>query len=130
MVDHSQERPSRDELLSELSEHMGKMVRQEVELAKTEMSHKVKDSVQDAVFILAGGFVIYGGFLALIAAAIFGLGRALPLWLSALLIGAAVILVGFLFVQKGVRGFKVRDFKPHKTLDTLKEGLRWAKEQI
>jgi hypothetical protein len=110
---------------------MGLLVRQEVELASTEMSHKATRAARQVATIAAGGLIVYAGVLAILAAVIIGLEAAgLDWWQSALLVGVLVAVAGWLIVQRGLAALKRADLAPRATLQTLKEDTRWAKEQI
>ncbi len=118
------------ELFSDLSQGLSKMFRQEVELAKTELSVQIKTAVKSLVFIALGGAILYAGFLGLIAAAILALWAVVPLWLSALLIGLAVIATGGFLAIKGIMDIKSKGVKPRRTVETVKDGIEWAKERV
>jgi hypothetical protein len=122
--------PSLGELFSELSQEASTLIRQEVQLAKAEVTRKATQAGKEVAFMAAGGFVAYAGFLALIAAAIFGVAEFLPLWLSALLIGVIVAGVGYLILQKGINGLKEINPAPRRTIETLKEDKEWLKQQV
>jgi len=61
------------ELLGDLTREITTLVRQEMALAKAEMSQKAAKVGKDVGFIAAGGLVAYAGLLALVAALILGL---------------------------------------------------------
>ena len=118
------------ELFAELSREMATLVRQEVHLAKAEVSQKASQIGKDIGFLAVGGAVAYAGFLAIVAAVIIGLAAlGIPWWLSALLVGLVVAGVGYFLVQKGLSDIKQADLAPRQTMETLKEDARWAKEQ-
>ena len=117
------------ELFAELAQETATLVRQEVQLAKTEMSQKASRVGKDVGFLAAGGAVAYAGLLAIIAGVIFLLGLAIPLWLSALLVGIVVAIVGYFLVKKGLDALKQEDLAPRETINTLKEDKEWAKDQ-
>ncbi len=119
------------ELFAELSTESSKLVHQEVQLAKTEMSHKATEVGKDMGFLVAGGAVLYAGLLATIAGIILVLGELdiIPLWLSALLVGLVVAAIGYYLVQKGLKALKQVKPVPEQTIQTLKEDKEWAKDQ-
>ncbi len=117
------------ELFSELSQETATLVRQEVQLAKTEMTQKASRVGKDVGFLAAGGAVAYAGLLAIIAGVIFLLALVIPLWLSALLVGIAVAAAGYFLVRKGLDALKQEDLAPRETIETLKEDKEWAKDQ-
>jgi hypothetical protein len=117
------------ELFSELTEGISTLVRQEIALASTEMSHKASRVGEQVAYLVAGGAVAYAGFLAIVAAVIAILDLFLPLWLSALIVGAVVALVGYLLVQRGLSALKNLDLAPRQTIETLQEAGELVKEQ-
>ncbi len=118
------------ELFSELAQETGTLVRKEVELAKIEMTAKARHAGRDAALVAGGGSVAMLGVMALMAALILALGTLLPLWVSALLVGAVVTATGGVFVARGIRAFKGLAAAPRETMQTLEENKRWLKEQV
>ena len=117
------------ELFTNLASQTSTLVRQEVQLAKTEMTQKATSAGKDIAFLGVGGAVAYAGFLAIIAAIIILLGLVIPLWASALLIGLIVAAVGYFLVDKGLSQLKKIDPAPRQTIASLQEDKEWAKEQ-
>ncbi len=119
------------ELLGDLMQQTGTLVRQEVKLATTELSDKASRVGKDIGALAIGGAVAYAGFLALLAAVIIGLGQlGLTWWLAALIVGVVVVAIGGLMVQKGLTALKHQNMAPQQTITSLKEDQAWAKEQI
>ncbi len=100
------------ELFSELSQETTTLVRQEMNLAKAEMSQKASRVGKDVGFLAAGGAVAYAGLLAILAGVIALLGLIIPLWLSALLVGLVVAGVGYFLVRRGLDALKQEDLAP------------------
>jgi hypothetical protein len=125
---HVSNNASAPELVKQLSEQTSRLVRQEVELAKAELSVKGKQvGVGAGLFGGAGVFGLYA-LGALTAAAIAGLGEAIAVWLAALIVAvlwAAVAgvmaLVGKGRVEAGTPPL------PEQSVDSLKEDVQWAK---
>jgi uncharacterized membrane protein len=117
------------ELFSELSRQTSTLVRQEVNLAKTEMSQKASKVGKDVAAIAVGGAVAYAGFLAIGAAVILLLAEVMVWWLSALIVGLVVGIVGYMLIQRGLEALKHEDLAPRQTIETLKEDAEWAKQQ-
>jgi uncharacterized membrane protein len=130
MPELKQER-SIGELFGQLSQDMTLLVRQEVQLARTEMSEKLSRFTTNLVSVLSGGFVAYLGGLALVAALILAIRDLanISLALSALIVGAVLAIVGYVMLQKGVKELKRVDLAPRRTVETLKDDVQWAKEQ-
>ncbi|HEX6643490.1 MAG TPA: phage holin family protein [Gemmatimonadales bacterium] len=117
------------ELFSQLSHDLGVLVRQEAELAKTEMTAKLTRLGGNVASLTIGGVVAFVGAQALIAAVILVLAElGIAPWLSALIVGALLAIAGFMMVQKARAGMKDVSLKPKRTIETLKDDVQWAKE--
>jgi MFS family permease len=84
---------STGELVQRLSAQLSELVRRELDLARTELAAKGKRAGSGAGLAGAGGVVALYGVGALIAAGIAGLATVVPVWLSALIVGAVLLLV-------------------------------------
>jgi uncharacterized membrane protein len=130
MAELKQER-SIGELFGQLSQDMTLLVRQEIQLARTEMSDKLSRLATNLVSVAAGGFVAYLGGLALVAAVILALRDLanISLAFSALIVGAILAVIGWVMLQRGLKEMKRVDLAPRRTVETLKDDVQWAKEQ-
>ena len=119
------------ELFGDLARDMGTLVSQEITLARTELTEKATRVGKDVGMLAAGGLVAYAGLLAIIAAIIFLMAdRGVPLWVSALIVGAIVVSIGVLLVRRGIAALRNHDLTPRQTIESIKEDTRWAKEQV
>ena len=119
------------ELFGELSQDVAMLVRQEAQLAKTEMQQKLSKVTSDLVSLAAGGVVALVGGLALTAAVILLLVDPVGMkpWLAALLVGAVLGIVGWVLLQRGMKDLKRTDPTPRRTVESIKDDIQWAKEQ-
>jgi hypothetical protein len=131
-MERQREERSLGELFAELSRETSTLVRQEVELAKTEMSRKVTRMGKHAGFIVAGGLLAYAALLAVVASliALLAMTLELPVWVSALVVALVIGGVSYFLIQKGINGMKETDLTPKRTVQTLKEDVEWAKDQM
>jgi uncharacterized membrane protein YqjE len=129
MAERKEER-SIGELFSQLANESTSLVRQEIQLAKVELGQKAAQVGKQVGLVALGGAVAYAGLLALIAALILLLSQYITAWLAALIIGLAVMGVGYFLSQQYLTALKHLDPVPHATVDTLKQGKEWAKEQV
>lgn len=120
-VPHPNEERSLGELFSELMRETSTLVRQELNLFKTEMRGKIAHVGKDAGMIAGGGLLAYAGLLALVAALIGILDMVMPWWAAALIVGLAVTAAGGMLVKKGLDALKREDLVPHESIDALKE---------
>jgi len=119
------------DLFAELSRETSDLVREEVSLAKTELTAKATAIGKDIGFLAAGGAILYAGFLALIAALIVGISQAgLTWWLSALIVGIVVVAIGAFLAWMGINNLKRTSAVPQQTLQSIKEDVQWTKNQI
>jgi hypothetical protein len=119
------------ELFGDLARETGTLVSQEIALARTELTDKATRVGKDVAMLAAGGLVAYAGILAILAGVIVLIAdQGVPLWLSALLVGAVVAAGGYFLVMRGISALKHVDLTPRQTIDSLKDDTRWAKEQL
>ena len=119
------------ELFGQLSQDMTLLFRQEIQLARAEVSEKISQVTSNLVSVVAGGFVAYVGALALVAALILGLHEAAEIspWVSALIVGAIFAVAGYVMLNRGLKELRRVDLAPRRTVETLKDDVQWAKEQ-
>jgi len=122
--------PTLGDLFSSLTEDLSTLIRKEVDLARTETTEKVTQATRSVVSIVAGGLIAYAGLIALIIAVIVGLSRFMPLWLSALIVGIVVIVIGAIMISSGRSSLANMSVMPEKTVESMKENTEWAKEQV
>lgn len=119
-------------LLSTLTKEMTSLVRNEAELAKTEMSEKTHQAMGGIAEIAIAGAVLLGGFLTLLAAIVFLLNEVLPPdttpWLSALIVGGVVTVIGIVMLKAGQKKLQTRNLMPNRTMHSLQSDKATAKE--
>ena len=125
-----QAEPSLGQLLNELTGDMSTLVRQELEIAKTETMQKVSGATRSVIMMVAGGLLAYAGLIALVIAAAIALGSLMPYWLSSLIVGLVVVAIGAVLIISGRSRLTNISLVPQNTVETLKQDARWAKEQI
>ena len=125
-----QAEPSLGQLLTELTGDMSTLVRQELEIAKTETMQKVSGATRSVIMMVAGGLLAYAGLIALVIAAAIALGSLMPYWLSSLIVGLVVVAIGAVLIISGRSRLTNISLVPQNTVETLKQDARWAKEQI
>jgi uncharacterized membrane protein YqjE len=117
------------ELFSTLASQTSTLVRQEVDLAKTELTQKATRASREAGMIGLGGALALGGYLALVATLIIVLDLFMPLWAAALVVGLVLAGIGYAIIQQGLKGLRRVDPAPRQTIATIKDDIAWAKEQ-
>lgn len=118
------------DLFSDLASEMSNLVRQEVALARVEISQKAKYAGRNIGYLVVGGAVAYAALLALLAAVIMLLDGVMPAWGAALLVAVVVAAIGWLLIGKAMSALQQMEVTPRETVETLKEDAAWVKQQI
>jgi membrane protein len=120
--------PTLGEMLAELSNDFKRLIQQELQLARLELSRKATSMRRSAILMVAGGMLAYGGFLAVIAAIVFGIvALGVSYWLASLLTGAGLIVIGYLLIHSSSATMRGGSLAPEHTVETVKEDAQWLK---
>jgi hypothetical protein len=131
MMAQPRDERSLGDLFAELARETSTLVRQEVQLAKAELTQSASEAGRGIASLVAGGAIAYAGLLFLLLAVVLGLWDAgLEPWLSALIVGLVVVAIGAFLVLRARESLKPANLAPRRTVETLKEDQEWAKEQI
>jgi MFS family permease len=116
------------ELVKQLSEQTSRLARQEMELAKAELTEKGKRAGLGAgMFGGAGLFGLYA-LGALTAAAILGLATAVAGWLAAVIVALVYgVIAGVLALTGKTKVAEAAPPVPEQATESVKEDVRWAK---
>src|SRR6187431_1439458 len=129
MEQHNGERPVGD-LVKEATEQAQTLVRQEIELAKAELSEKGKKAgIGAGMFGGAGLFGLFA-FGALTAAFIGAVDLAVPFWAAALIVAAVYGAIAGVLALTGKN--KVQEASPpvpEQAVDNVKEDVAWTKQR-
>ena len=128
-IRRTEERPL-GELFSDLVTETTTLVRNEVALAKVEITQKATKVGRNIGSLVVGGAIAYAALLALGAATIMLLSRAMPNWVAALIVGLIVGGVAWLMISKAITELKRTELTPQETVESLKEDAQWIKDQI
>ena len=125
--------PSLADLIKQVRDETITLFRQEVSLAKAEVSEKLSRVGRNAAFLIAGGALAYAGLLFLLLAAAAGIYvlltfaglYAVGLWLAPLIVGVLVIAIGGMLVQKGISALSRESAVPERTAQSIREDKAW-----
>jgi Putative Actinobacterial Holin-X, holin superfamily III len=121
------ERPL-SEVAQDLTRDLSLLVRQEVELAKSEMAKKGRVAAPGLGMIGGAGVVGLAAAGALTAFLILVLSIVLDEWLSALVVGVALAAAAYVLAKQGKeRVEEAGSPLPEQTIETVKEDVEWAK---
>jgi hypothetical protein len=116
------------ELIGDLANQSASLVRDEMALAKQEISEKLEALRASLVVIALGAVLALIAALVLCTALIAGLSLLMPVWAAALLVGGVFAIVAGIIVSTGVGKLKRTSLKPKQTIKTLEEDKKWLKE--
>jgi hypothetical protein len=119
--------PQMRDLLKQLAGEGTDLVRNEISLAKLEMREMAREVALDSAKLAAALGLALIGVLALLAAAIIGLGNLLDgrYALSALIIGVVMVAIGGVLASAGIKGLKNVP-QPDATKRSLQRDKDWA----
>lgn len=121
---------STGELLKRLSEETTTLVKQEIDLAKAEITEKGKKAGTGAGLFGGAGLLGVFALAAVTTAAIAALDTAMPLWLAALIVGVVYAAIAGVMALRGKK--EVQEATPpvpEQTVESVKEDVSWAKSQ-
>jgi hypothetical protein len=126
-------------LLRELRDESSMLIRQEVALAKAEISEKISRTTRDAVLLAIGGLFALGAFglfllalreLLFVGMVKAGMSVSVAIWFSPLLLAVITGAIGWALVAKGKKALAKEGVTPHKTVESLREERQWLKRKL
>ncbi len=121
-------------LFSDLWRETSTLVHDEVALARAELSEKVSQVGSGVTAIAVASAVLFGGFLVLLWAAVGAISllfvAEVAVWLAPLIVGAVVMIIGFIALQKGRKDLRARNLRPARTIDSLRRDGALVKEHV
>ena len=119
------------QLAGELIADAQELVRKEVLLAKTEIKEEIDKARQGAISLgIGAAFALLGGlFLIQMVVHLLVWAFAIPLWVSYLIVGGLLAVVGVVLLLRGRSRVSAIDPVPHETLESVRKDVEWIKEQ-
>jgi uncharacterized membrane protein YqjE len=120
---------STGDLLKQLSQETTTLVRQELELARAELTEKGKQAGKGAGLVGGAGVTGHMALFALTLTAIFVLATFMTGWLAALLVTLVWGAVAATLALIGKNRIQEATPPAPQTVETVKEDVRWAKNR-
>ena len=118
------------ELMGELAQQTSTLVKQELALARAELTEKGRTAGVGIGLVGGGGGLALFAFGALTAAVILLLDKAMAAWVAALLVAVVYGVVAAVLALRGKERIEESTPPvPEQTIETLKEDVEWAKTQ-
>lgn len=128
---HSRDDRPLGDLFADLVQDTGTLLRQEVQLAKAEVTQSALQVGRAVGFLIAGGLLAYAGLLAVLAAITLAVWHAgLPDWAAALAVGLVVILVAVVLLLRARAMLQAANLAPQRTVESLKADTAMVREQV
>ena len=117
-------------LVKQVTEQVSLLMRDELKLAQLEMTGKAKQAGKGMGMLGGGGLISLYGVACLIACAIIALSHVLQAWLSALIIGAALLVIAAIVSAVG-RGHlrKATPPAPTEAVESVKTDVEEVRER-
>jgi uncharacterized membrane protein YqjE len=115
------------ELVKDLASQTSTLVRQEIDLAKAEVTEKGKLAGKGAGMLGGAAVAALLGLGAFTALLIIALDAALPLWLAALIVTVLWLVVAAVLGLSGKKALQASTPPAPQTVETVKEDIQWAK---
>ena len=115
------------ELMRALANETTTLVRQEIDLAKIELTERGKAAGVGAGMLGGAALFGLGSFLALTTAIVAALALALQVWLAALIVAVVYGIAAYVIAQNGKKELQHATPLAPQTTQTLKEDIEWAK---
>ncbi|MFV0136692.1 phage holin family protein [Streptomyces sp. HMX87] len=118
------------ELVGQATEQLSRLVRQEVALAKAELTAKGRRAGRGGGLLGAAGAIAYVGLIALAGTATAALSLALPVWAAALIVTAVLFLVAGVLAMAGRAQLRrAAPPTPEETLGSVRADVEEIKER-
>ncbi len=129
-IDVQADPESLGDLFSRLTTDLSKLMHDEVELAKVELKESAREAGTAGASLGAAGVFGLLALLLLSFAAAWGLAEVLPEGVGFLIVGGAYGVVALALLAFGRQRLKTIKPVPEQTVETLKEDVAWAKQQM
>lgn len=122
--------PNLFELLTRLPAQLSALIRLEYENAKREITSKLKKLGLGAVFVILALFIVFFALGSFVVAAIAGIAVALPVWLAALIVAFALLVVAGLVLWLGFNRIQNGNPVPEETLGRFEHDFESMAERV
>jgi hypothetical protein len=126
---HTDERSLKD-LVTDLTESITTLFRQEIQLARAETSEKLSQVGVAIGAIAAGAILALAALIVLLQALVIGITEAgVPPGWASLIVGVVVAIIAYVLIHKGTNDLKASSLAPNRTMESLKRDAQVVKEQ-
>ena len=116
-------------VLQNIVANVQEMVRSEVQLAKTEIKEESTKAAKAGSLLAGGAVLALYAFGFILLGAVYALSMAVDAWLAAIIVAVAVGAPAAILIAVGRNRLREIHPKPQKTIDTVKENVKWVRDQ-
>ena len=117
------------QIVGDVTQDITTLIRQEMDLAKTELKQEVSKAGKGAGLLGGAGVAGYFVLLFLSVTVMYGLAEAMDAWLAALIVALVWAVAATVLAMVGKKSLQESNPQLPQTQQTLKEDVRWAKAQ-
>lgn len=121
--------PSLGDLLGRFTNEFSRLIRLEIQLAKTEATEKATAIGKGAGVLAAGAIVALVGLSILAMAIGFLIGLAMPLWAAFLITAILFLGIGGALAAAGMSQIKKTPTQLRRTMETIDEDKQWIRKE-
>lgn len=116
-------------LVTDVTQDISTLFRQELALAKAEMREEAVKAGKSAGMFGGAAGAGYFALIFLLLAVMFGLGEVMALGWAALIVAGILLVVAAVLALRGRSTVKTVHPAPTQTVETLKEDVQWARNR-
>ena len=118
------------ELMQDIVTNVQQIIRSEVLLAKTEAKEEGLRAAKAARLLGGGAAVAFYALGFLLLFCVYALATAIAAWAAALIVALGLGIIAAVLLRIGIKRIREVSPAPQKTIETVKENVRWAKNQV
>jgi hypothetical protein len=118
------------EVLQDIVGNIEEIIRSEFRLAKAEVKEEASQAAPPLKMMVVGAGLGFYALGFLLFTLMMGLATMVNTWLAALIVGAGLSLIALVLITTASKRLKQVNKVPERTIETMKENVQWAKNQI
>jgi uncharacterized membrane protein YqjE len=118
------------EVLQDIVGNIEEIIRSEFLLAKAEVKQEASKAAPQLKMMVTGAAIGFYALGFLIFTLVMGLATVVATWLAALIVGALLGVIALVLITTASKRLKQVNTVPERTIETMKENVQWAKNQI
>jgi hypothetical protein len=137
-TDHEREQPTLSELMQSLVDDTRRLVRDEIDLARTEMKENARRALRETILLAVGAGLLIIAFVAIMTSITFGLvqaltplvGHATALWLAPLLMCVVATVTGGLLIRGAIARLKAQSLAPRRAIESARDTAKSLMQRL